>query len=231
MTDAKPLTKMDLVRWAETLAGIARTGLAFTESLYERERYEEVLHVAAEIHAHRGLEISEAELVEQWKSSVAQGVPGYVTPKSAVGAIVGNDKGELLLVQRADSGIWLYPTGWADIGYSPAEVAVKEVKEETGIEAEAVRLVGVIDGMRRGFNAVPLYSMLFHLRMTGGELQAHPLECSDVGFFSRDNLPDPIASLKDNWIEFAFEVVAGKQVEAMFDAPRDQPWAPVEDAP
>src|SRR3712207_7793138 len=61
---------------------------------------------------------------------------GYVTPKVAVGAVVGNDDGEILLVQRADSGVWLYPTGWADIGYSPAEVAVKEVLEETGITCE-----------------------------------------------------------------------------------------------
>ena len=51
----------------------------------------------------------------------------------AIGAVVGNDDGEILLVQRADSGIWLYPTGWADVGYSPAEVAVKEVEEETGL--------------------------------------------------------------------------------------------------
>ena len=43
--------------------------------------------------------------------SVGEGVAGYVTPKVAVGAVVGNDDGEILLVQRADSGIWLYPTG------------------------------------------------------------------------------------------------------------------------
>ena len=49
---------------------------------------------------------------------VGEGVPGYVTPKVAVAAIVGNDDDEILLVQRADSGVWLYPTGWADIGYS-----------------------------------------------------------------------------------------------------------------
>ena len=58
--------------------------------------------------------------------------------KVAVGAVVGNDDGEILLVQRADSGVWLYPTGWADVGYSPSEVAVKEVHEETGIEAVPV---------------------------------------------------------------------------------------------
>ena len=49
---------------------------------------------------------------------VESGPAGYVTPKVAIGAVVGNDAGELLLIQRSDSGIWLYPTGWADIGYS-----------------------------------------------------------------------------------------------------------------
>ena len=141
----------DLARWSEALAAIARTGLAFTENLYERERYEEVLHVAGDIKAAaRKLEAeadadAEAAAVEreidhfvsEWMDSIGEGVPGYVTPKTAVGAIVGNDDGEILLVQRKDSGIWLYPTGWADVGYSPAEVAVKEVSEETGIECEA----------------------------------------------------------------------------------------------
>ena len=43
------VTNKDLVRWSEALAGIARTGLGFTESQYERERFEEVLAVAADI--------------------------------------------------------------------------------------------------------------------------------------------------------------------------------------
>ena len=73
-----------------------------------------------------------------------------MTPKVAVGAAVGNDQGEILLVQRADSGVWLYPTGWADVGYSAAEVVVKEVEEETGIEVEVVRLIAVLDGLRIG---------------------------------------------------------------------------------
>ena len=48
--------------------------------------------------------------------------------KVAIGAVVGNDEGQILLIQRADYGVWLYPTGWADVGYSASEVAVKEVK-------------------------------------------------------------------------------------------------------
>ena len=99
-----------------------------------------------------------------------------------MGATVGNDKGELLLIQRADSGIWLYPTGWCDVGYSAAEVVVKEVEEETGIIAEPVRLIAVLDGLRLGFARVPLYSLLFYCRAVGGELAPHPLEPRDVGW-------------------------------------------------
>ena len=96
----------DLVRWSETLAAIARTGLGFTQSLYERERYEEVLHVAGDIKAaaDEALEVRREQdhFVQEWLDSVGEGVPGYVTPKVAVGAIVGNDKGEILLVQRPE---------------------------------------------------------------------------------------------------------------------------------
>ena len=56
----------DLLRWAETLSGIARTGLGFTQSLYEQERFEEVLKVAADIRA-AAIEEAEADaLFEEW---------------------------------------------------------------------------------------------------------------------------------------------------------------------
>ena len=125
--------------------------------------------------------------------SIGEGVPGYVTPKVAIGAIVGNDAGELLLVQRADSGIWLYPTGWADVGYSPAEVAVKEVLEETGIECVPQRLLAVIDGQRMGFSRFAMYMLVFHCSAAGGELRAHPLETSGVGWFDESSLPETTA--------------------------------------
>jgi hypothetical protein len=137
-----PVTPGELLRWAESLAGVARTGLGFTQSLYERERFEEILKIAADIRCAVMGEVEAAEQVAEWLGSVGVGVPGYVTPKTAVGAVVGNDAGEILLVKRAGSGVWLYPTGWADIGYSPSEVAVKEVFEETGIEIEPVALIG-----------------------------------------------------------------------------------------
>lgn len=217
------VTEQDLLRWSEMLAALARTGLAFTESLYERERYEEVLAVAAEISSRSSLPIDPETLVQEWTKTIGHGVPGYVTPKNTVGAIVGNDDGELLLVQRADSGVWLYPTGWADVGYSPAEVAVKEVWEETGVKAEVVRLLGVRDGMRLGFTRIPLYSTVFHLRAIGGDLEAHPLECRDVGWFAQDSLPEPIVG-GERWLERAFAAIRGEDIHVEFDEVRTPPW-------
>lgn len=217
------VTEAQLLRWSEMLSALSRTGLAFTESLYEQERYEEILLVAAEIQSHSALPYDAETLVTEWTKTIGHGVPGYVTPKTTVGAVVGNDDGEILLVQRADSGIWLYPTGWADIGYSPAEVAVKEVWEETGIQSEVVQLLGVLDGMRLGFTKIPLYSMLFHLKATGGQLKAHPLECADVGFFAEDALPEPIVS-PDRWAPQAFAAIRGEDVKVTFDSVRTLPW-------
>lgn len=204
--------------------------MAFTESLYERERYEEVLHVAGDIKAAARAAADEIEVerevdhfVQEWMESIGEGVPGYVTPKVAVGAIVGNENSEILLVQRKDSGIWLYPTGWADIGYSPSEVAVKEVSEETGIECDVSRLLGVVDGQRMGFSRFGMYMLLFHCTATGGELNPHPLETGDVGWFSRDELPEATAGAAW-WGSMAFAAIDGEHAPATFDPVRDAIW-------
>ena len=229
MTSSVPDPR-DLVRWSDTLSAIARTGMGFTASLYERERYEEVLHVAADIkaaahHLAEGIETTREtdHFVQEWLDNVGEGVPGYVTPKIAIGAVVGNDDGDSLLVQRRESGVWLYPTGWADVGYSPSEVAVKEVEEETGIICEPVRLLSVIDGQRMGFSRFGMYMLLFHCRATGGTLEGHPLETSDVGWFSEDALPEVTAGAQW-WGPMAFAAIRGEPVEAGFDSPRSPVW-------
>ena len=220
----------DLARWSETLAGIARTGMAFTENLYERERFEEVLHVAGDIKAAARELVDGAtteraidEFVGEWMESIGEGVPGYVTPKTAVGAIVGNDAGQILLVQRKDSGVWLYPTGWADVGYSPAEVAAKEVHEETGIECTVDAMMGVVDGQRMGFSRFGMYMLLFSCTATGGELNPHPLETGDVGWFERDALPEATAGAAW-WGPMAFAAIDGERSAATFDAVRPDIW-------
>jgi ADP-ribose pyrophosphatase YjhB (NUDIX family) len=215
-----------LRRWAEALAGVAQTGLGFTESQYERERFEEVLRIAADIRvaADGGDALDDGEgLVAEWLGEVGKGVEGYVTPKVAVGAAVSNDAGELLLIQRADSGVWLYPTGWCDVGYSAAEVVTKEVSEETGIEVEPVRLIAVLDGLRLGMSRIPIYSMLFHCRAVGGELKAHPLECTDLGWFTESTLPSPLVGY-ERWGDAVFSAIRGERREVYYDTLRRPVW-------
>ena len=224
--DSAAVSAVDLIRWSEALAGIARTGLGFTESLYEKERFQEVLKVAADIRVAADRDAGAfvaSEVVTGWLRSVGEGVAGYVTPKVAVGAVVGNDHGEILLIRRADSGVWLYPTGWADIGYSASEVAVKEVEEETGILAQPLRLIAFLDGLRLGARSTPFYSVVFHCRAVGGALQAHPLEVSDVGWFSEEALPAPLAG-EERWRRQAFAAIRGEPVDVLFDPPRRATW-------
>jgi ADP-ribose pyrophosphatase YjhB (NUDIX family) len=215
----------DLRRWAESLAALAQTGLAFTESGYERERYEEILSVAADIAAAADGEtaLDAPRYIERWGEGAQPGPAGYVTPKVAVGAIVANDEGEILLIQRSDSGAWLYPTGWADVGYSAPEVVIKEVREETGIEVEVVRLIGVLDGMRLGLSRIPLYSLLFLCRPVGGDLRPHPLETLDAGWFRRDALPaDTIGAPR--WVPDIFSAIENPTHPVFYDDVRRPVW-------
>ena len=190
----EPASANELAQWILSLAAIAQTGLAFSDSLYERERYDEILKVVGRMQQ-VGLSQNAGVDVSVLTEGGPRGVPGYVTPKTAVGAIVLDSSQRMLLVRRADSGVWLYPTGWADVGYSPAEVVVKEVEEETGIRCTPTRLLAGLDGMRLGFTRVAMYSSIFLCRADGGELRPHPLETSGADWFAIDRLPPRLEAL------------------------------------
>ena len=182
-----------------------------------------MLKVAADIRA-AAIEEAEADaLFEEWLTTVGEGVAGYVTPKVAVAAIVGNEQGELLLTQRADSGVWLYPVGWADVGYSPAEVAIKEVHEETGIEVEVGSLSPCFDGLRLGFARLPMYSLRVPLHVLGGELRATRSRRarSASSAATRCRGPSPASG---RWLDTAFAAIDGETRPCDFDLPRTPPW-------
>lgn len=215
-------TKIDT--WIQRVRAIAQTGLAFDSAVYDRERYEELLALAAEMAATRAdLDVDAAlvpQLYAKWRAEVEPGVPGYVTPKVGVGAIVFNERDELLLIERP-SGWWLFPTGWADIGYTPAQVAVKEVREETGLNVTPLRLIGVynIRGLLEQDLDLQLYSMVFYCHLDGGEIVTRPHEARQAGFFPREQLPDRLARTDLNWVEHAWAAHQGELREAYFDVP------------
>mgnify|MGYP000207970988 CR=1 FL=1 len=100
----------------------------------------------------------------------------------------------------------------------------KEVYEETGIEVEVEALISVLDGLRLGFAHFPLYTLLFHCRMIGGELRGHPLETRAVGFFARDALPFPVAGIQ-RWGELAFAAIDGDWPPIVGDPATEAAWS------
>ena len=132
------------VRWARTLQAIAQSGLAWDPGSYDRERYQEIRRVAAEMLA--ALDGGDPERVEGLLANEA----GHATPKLDVRGVVFR-RGEILLVQERDGGVWSLPGGWADVGEGPSEAVAREVREESGYSARPTRLLGLYDRDRRGF--------------------------------------------------------------------------------
>lgn len=215
MTEPVDVTTQ-LAVWVDTLRAVAQTGLAFDPHAYDRERYEGLLRLAAEMAAtvNGGVELDPrlaADLADHWRAGVQTGVQGYVTPKVGVGAVVFNPQDEILLIRRSDSGGWLYPTGWLDVGDSPAETAVKEVREETGLVVEADRLLGVFDSNHRHYPMnFHMVSVMVYCRLLGGELEPNPLETLGAGFFGFDALPEPLHRLGD-WVDEVFDFHFGRR--------------------
>lgn len=208
--------------WAAVKA-IAQTGLAFTqENPFERERYEALLKIAARmVAALEGSEgISEGALwafKEAWLKEVKEGSAGYVTPKVVVNAAIFDERERLLLIQRADKGTWFLPGGWADVGYTPAEIAVKETEEETGLKVTPLRLLAILDSFQHEFSTtLAFYSLIFECRIEGGTLRPLPHECQKAGFFPPEALPSPLHG-DGRWVTIVFAAHRGEIPAPYFD--------------
>lgn len=207
---------LELARFIERIGAIARTGLAFAPPGFDTERYEELLTEAARMSATLGGAATPEIVYERWRSEVRSGYEGYVTAAVGCGAIVFNERDEILMLKRT-SGLWWYPTGFCDVGISPAENAAREVLEETGLVATPNRLMAVTDSLKIGSPARHIYSMLFYCRLEGGELRPNPLEALDVGFFPLERLPEPLHGRDRRWIRLAHEFHFDGRIEAYFD--------------
>lgn len=166
------------------IKAIAETGLVYAEGGYDRERYEELREISLKLMA----EMSGQPFAKLDSFFLPQ--LDYPTPKVDVRGFVLNENDEILMAQESVDGKWTIPGGWADVGNTPKEVAVKEIKEETGLDAEIVRLVAIYDKQRHPHPPEPyyIYKLMFYCRVTGGQLQAG-FDMRDVDWFSLDNLP------------------------------------------
>ncbi len=177
--------------WAREIQALSQSGLTYSPSEFDKERYRRLREIAAEmVSQHTRLEARTA--LENFSLQ-----PGYATPKIDVrGAVI--DDGKILLVQERSDQRWSMPGGWADIGDLPSEVVVREVREESGFDVVVRKLIGVYDCNRNG---TPLtfyhaYKLIFLCELTGGEA-CPSYETSAVNFFAFDRLP-PLSLARTN---------------------------------
>ena len=171
------------LRIARELRAIAQIGLTFSKDQFDRQRYTRVRELAASLIA-EGSNLS----LETVLGLVGQDA-GYATPKVDVRGAAFVD-GRILLVREISDGKWTLPGGWADVNQTAAECVVREIAEESGFQARALKLAAVHDYQKsnRGRMLDSIYKVFFICEIIGGSARASD-ETSEVAFFSRSELP------------------------------------------
>ena len=169
---------------ARRLHALARTGLHFCANEYDRERYDEIERIAAELLAGCDAGPSLEELLGLWRLD-----RGYVTPKVEVRGAVFREGRVLLVRERAD-GRWTLPGGWADVNETPAQAVEKEIEQESGLRTRAVKLAALYDRSRHGHGKSLFHGWkaFFLCEIEGGELRGS-YETDAVDFFELHALP------------------------------------------
>ncbi len=171
------------LEWGRRLNALAQTGLTFAESPYDIERYTAIGTIAAEIIAH-GSGDDFNRVLDLFACDA-----GYATPKVDVRGVVFQD-GKILLVQARSDGLWTLPGGWADVGDTPADAVVREIREESGYETQPTKLLALLD--RNRHNHPPhvnlIYKVFIRCEIIGGSpTTSH--EIQGVGFIAEDQIP------------------------------------------
>jgi ADP-ribose pyrophosphatase YjhB (NUDIX family) len=210
------MQNISLLAIAKRLQSIAQAGIFYSEDKpFDRERYQEISDISVQI-----LGQLTDEPIEKIGNLFTQERDGYQTPKVDIRAVVFNELGEILMVKEKVDDCWSLPGGWADVGYTPAEVAVKEVWEETGLEVKTVRVLAVID--KRNHPHPPegwyVYKIFILCEKIGGEILQNTTETSDIQYFSLNNVP-PLSEPRNviSQIKLMFEFRDNPAKEVYFD--------------
>lgn len=197
---------------AKKINSIAQSGLTFTKDDFDRERYTELLRLSISI-LNNITEIDSKKLDFIFNRDI-----GYQTPKAGIRAVVFQDDKVLMVKERMDNK-WCLPGGYADVGMTPSEVAIKEVKEESGFDVKPLRILGLIDYNKHQDRPFPfdIYQIFMDCEIIGGEA-AIGIETSDVGFFNIDNLPElSVRRVTKSQILQMHELHNNKELEPIFD--------------
>ena len=194
------------LEWAIELQSLAQAGLTYGKDVYDRERYERIRDISAEILSYK-TDIS----VEKVKNLFCNEV-GYQTPKLDTRAAVCEH--EKIRLVKENNGKWSLPGGWVDVNLSVKENTVKEVKEESGLDVTADRIIAIQDRDRHN---LPAYAYgvckIFVLcSVLGGEFEKN-IETTEFRYFNKAELP-----------ELATEQNTKEQIEMCFNAYYNKNW-------
>lgn len=199
------------LQWAVALQSIAQAGLFYGKDDFDRERYEQVRDIAAEMMSYK-TDIPEDKVKELFCSET-----GYQTPKLDSRAAIFRDNKILLVKEK--NGTWSLPGGWVDVNVSVKENTIKEVKEEAGLDVTADLVIAVQD---REKHNLPVYAYkickIFVLcTVTGGSFEPNT-ETVESRYFGLDELP-ALATEKNNeeQIRMCFEAYYAENWKTLFD--------------
>lgn len=198
--------------WAREIQALAQTGNTYAENEWQRERYERLFEIAAEIIQSK-TNTPLDEIVKDFRFQ-----KGYATPKIDVRGAVFHDDKILLVKERLDGG-WTMPGGWVDVGDTPSASVEREVLEESGYRVKAMKVIGVYDTNRvKPYVFYHAFKIVFLCKILGGESQTSN-ETSAVDFFLLDQVPNHFSGdrTKHRHILDAFTAMNNSSVPTVFD--------------
>lgn len=173
---------------------IAKIGLTFSKDLYAIDNYKELNELSREM-----LEKFN-EVKFDRPSMFSRDI--YPTPSISSRTLIVNEKDEVLCVREANTGLWSFPGGWADLYDSPSKAAFNEVSQEAGVEPEITRLIALLERTPHKSNQnVPEYVMIFEGKIDGKKFHEHCHETTDVKFFPLNQLPEMSKKLSKEEID------------------------------
>lgn len=194
--------------FASKVMSVARIGQKYSKDPYALDNYQQLEELSIKM-------LDEVSVEPISKNIYERNI--YPTPNVSVRILVGNEKNDLLMVKEKDDGGWAVPGGWCDVFYSPHENAVKEVKEETGLDIEIDNLLGVFQ--REKYKDYPAivseYVLYFSGHIISGELENN-FEVSNVAFFDVNKLPELSKKTTIEELRRAYKVYL-KETEVQFD--------------